>query len=195
MGRDKVVADVGGAPLAARAVAALVGAGVDPVVCVGGDAPRLGAAGLAVVPDRHPGEGPLGGVLTALHDVGVDSELLVVLAGDLADPDPLAVALVLDRLASRPGADLVVPVVGGRPQWLHAAWRRSSARAALGHAFATGMRSIHEAVSALRVVEVAIAGGGAPGRAADLDPRRFDDVDTPADLARLVHPDRDDELA
>jgi molybdopterin-guanine dinucleotide biosynthesis protein A len=73
MGRDKAFVVVDGEPMVVRVARALRGAGADEVVAVGGDEARLSALGLAHLPDDHPGEGPLGGVLTALRLVGAGS--------------------------------------------------------------------------------------------------------------------------
>ncbi|HEU5454982.1 MAG TPA: NTP transferase domain-containing protein, partial [Nocardioides sp.] len=66
MGTDKALLEVDGIPLARRVANALRAAGADPVVAVGGDLEALGALGLHAEPDLHPGEGPLGAILTAL---------------------------------------------------------------------------------------------------------------------------------
>jgi molybdopterin-guanine dinucleotide biosynthesis protein A len=65
MGRDKAHVAFGGEPMLARVAGALSGAGVDPVVVVGGDAAKAEELGLATIADGWPGEGPLGGLLTA----------------------------------------------------------------------------------------------------------------------------------
>jgi len=66
MGRDKALLPVGGVPMALRVADALRAAGADEVVAVGGDATALAALGLTVVPDDHPGAGPLAAIVTAL---------------------------------------------------------------------------------------------------------------------------------
>ena len=66
MGADKAFIAVGGVPMVLRAVTALRAAGADPVAVVGGDGPRLQGLGLSYISDRYPGEGPLGGIITAL---------------------------------------------------------------------------------------------------------------------------------
>jgi molybdopterin-guanine dinucleotide biosynthesis protein A len=66
MGRDKALLPVGGVPMALRVADALRAAGADEVVAVGGDATALAALGLTVVPDDHPGVGPLAAIVTAL---------------------------------------------------------------------------------------------------------------------------------
>jgi molybdopterin-guanine dinucleotide biosynthesis protein A/rhodanese-related sulfurtransferase len=171
MGRDKALLEVDGRPLAAIAAAALVEAGADgPVLAVGGNGAALRRLGLEPVPDRYPGEGPLGAVLTALavarHDV------VVVLACDLPGADTTAVALVVAALAATTRADVAIPVVDGWGQPLHAAWRRS-ARARVGAAFDGGERALHRALRGLTTVTVF----GVASRAVA-------DVDTPADLER-----------
>jgi len=64
-GTDKALVEVGGTVMGAVAVTALRGAGIDPVVAIGGSAgPRLN---VITVPDRWPGEGPLAALATILR--------------------------------------------------------------------------------------------------------------------------------
>src|SRR5205085_1408893 len=90
-GLQREAAAIGETDEAERVADALRAAGADPVVAIGGDEPALRALGLTVVADAHPGEGPLGGIITALEALGERAELVAVLACDLVDPDPAAI--------------------------------------------------------------------------------------------------------
>jgi molybdopterin-guanine dinucleotide biosynthesis protein A len=188
MGRDKALIEVDGRPLAARVADAVAEAGAGAVVAVGGDLAALRAAGLAAVPDDEPGAGPLVGVVTALAVAGSggatarregaapvaarpSDDIVFVAACDLVDPSPAAIAATVRALAGSEAGDVAVPLVDGRRQWVHAAWRRH-ARAPLAAAFEAGERAIHAAVAAsgMRVVDVT------------LDARAVADADAPADL-------------
>lgn len=171
MGRDKALTPLGGVPLARRVADALIEAGASPVVVVGGDAPRLAALGLTVVPDRTPGEGPLGAVITALGALEVD--IVAVLATDLVAPDPQSVRRLVAALAAS-DADVAVPTAGGRRHVHHAVWRRRCRPALLG-AFTEGERAIKRALDRLAVLEVH-----------DLDAGTLDDADDPVELARAA---------
>lgn len=150
MGRDKALVPVDGVPMARRVADALVAAGSRRVVAVGGDASALGRLGLATLPDRWPGEGPLGGLVTALHDDDPGGAVTaVVLSCDLTDPDPAAIGRTVSANAEA-GTDAAVPVVGGRHQWLHAAWDRRVA-GILADVFAAGERSLAGAAISLRI--------------------------------------------
>jgi molybdopterin-guanine dinucleotide biosynthesis protein A len=75
MGRDKALLEIGGVPLAVRAaqmMAPLVGR-----VTLIGPPERYGALGLHVAPDDEPGQGPLGGIATALRVTECDWNLVV----------------------------------------------------------------------------------------------------------------------
>jgi molybdenum cofactor guanylyltransferase len=172
MGRDKALLPLGGRALAVRVADALAAAGAGRVVAVGGDLAGLRAAGLDAVPDEAPGAGPLTGVLTALANLGATGRDVVFVGScDLVAPDRDAVRRTVAALAGAPGADAAVPVVGGRRQWLHAAWR-GRARVPLAAAFAAGERSVHGAVAraGLHVVDL------------DLPPASVADADRPGDL-------------
>ncbi len=171
MGRDKATLPVEGQAMAVRVARSLVDAGASRVCAVGGDAETLEGLGLATVPDRWPGEGPLGGLVTALQTEG-DGDLVVVLGCDLLHPDAGAVADLVSRLTAS-GADAVIPRVGGRAQWLHGVWRRRVVRL-LEDVFESGERSLFGAVSGLRVEFVEVA-----------DSTPYRDADTPEDLHGL----------
>lgn len=176
MGRDKAFIELDGKTLLDRGIDALLAGGAEPVVVVGGDAPRIAEAGYHYVPDQHPGEGPLGGIITALE--ALENDLVVVLACDLIDASPVAVSSLIAVAAD---ADVVVPVVEGRAQWLHAIWRRAALEP-LRRAFAAGERAPRRALGGLRVVEIL-----------DGSPCWYADADTPDDLpaaATVTEPDQ-----
>lgn len=165
MGTDKALIPLGPVRLVEIAVGALTDAGAGEVFIVGGDRPALESLSLRFVDDLHPGAGPLGGIITALRAAASDP--VVVLACDHIATDGVAVRSVLGALGS---ADVAVPVVDGRDQMLHAAWR-SRALAVLEQNFDRGARSVREGLEGLRV-----------SRLLDGDPCWFRDADTPDDL-------------
>jgi molybdopterin-guanine dinucleotide biosynthesis protein A len=156
MGRDKALVEIDGVAMARRVADALSAAGAGHVVAVGGDAAALARLGVETIPDRWPGEGPLGGLVTALgHESSGPSREAVVLSCDLTQPDPHAVARVVAERGHL-GCDAVVPVVDGRHQWLHAAWDRRVA-GILTDVFAAGERSVAGAALSLRIATVEVA--------------------------------------
>ena len=169
MGTDKALIVLDGRALAQRVADALVAAGARSVLAIGGDAEALTALGLDVVPDTHPGEGPLGGVLTALEARADEDALVAVLACDLVDPDPAAIRAVLAH-ARRADVDVSVPVIDGRRHLHHAVWH-TRARHSLRAAFDAGERAPRRAIASLQVGEVS-----------GIDPRHVRDVDDPAAL-------------
>ncbi len=168
MGRDKALLEVGGRPLVLRAVEALDAAGAGEVLVVGGDAPALADLGLAVVADEHPGAGPLGALVTALH--AARHEVVVLLPCDLLAPSPGAVRAVAAALDGAPEALWAAPESGGWRQLLHAAYRRTGAHH-WAAAFTAGERSLQRPAD--QVPGVLVAG---------LDPAALADADTPEDL-------------
>jgi molybdenum cofactor guanylyltransferase len=165
MGTDKALLEVDGTALAVRVAGALRAAGADPVVAIGGDLDGLGRLGLTAVADGHPGEGPLGGILTALSVT--DEDVVVVLACDLPAVDADAIRAVALALGD---ADVAAPWHGGRFELLHAAYARRG-EPTLRAAFEAGERAPHRAVAELTVVGVA-----------DLPAAALTDADTPDDL-------------
>ena len=185
MGTDKALVELQGRALASRIADALTAAGASRVVAIGGNAPALRALGLDVVSDLHPGEGPLGGIITALGCFAAETELVAVLACDLVSPDPTTIRTLVSYAASHP-VDVTAPFVDDWRHLHHAVWR-TSALDALTTAFAAGERAPRRAVAALR-----------RGDVTGLAPSTVRDADDPAELAaagrQLDADDRADPL-
>jgi molybdopterin-guanine dinucleotide biosynthesis protein A len=175
MGRDKATLPIGGVPMALRIARALAPA-LDPVVAVGRPEPELAAGGLSVVVDEHPGQGPLGGILTAF--TWSPAPLLVVVACDLVDVDAATASALVAALEADPA--LAVATAAREPgdaQPLCAAWRIELAAPVLTSAFAAGERAIRRAWSGLERVAVPV------------EPDRVRNVNAPSDVpSRHGHP-------
>ena len=167
MGRDKAFVEYAGEAMVQRVAATLRAAGCSDVVAIGGDATALAAAGLRCIPDEHPGEGPLGGVITALRHFA-DRPAVMVVACDLPLLRSATVTAVLSALAAAPEAGVALAVTD-RPQPMCAAWRPDGVNQ-LEQAFAQGERRLLTAAQRLVVAESTVP-------ATDLA-----NVNTPADL-------------
>ncbi len=130
MGRDKALIEVDGVALARRVADALIAGGCDEVLAVGGDAGALADLGLTPVPDRWAGEGPLGGLATALSEgASRGADALVLTPCDLLDPSAEVVVALLAALDDAATVDGSVDVAAGevddRVEWILSAWRPS----------------------------------------------------------------------
>ena len=146
MGRDKAFVEIDGVPMARRVADALVSAGCSPVVAIGGDADGLATLGLPVVADGWPGEGPVGGVRTALGEFP-DAAAVVVVACDTPWLEGSAVAALVRALLDDPVA-MVAVAHTDRVEPLCASWR-PSALSAVANAMDAGERRLHAVVAAL----------------------------------------------
>jgi molybdopterin-guanine dinucleotide biosynthesis protein A len=172
MGRDKALITVSSSkPLAGLVSDALVLAGASEVFSVGGDAESLSALGIRSVSDRFPGEGPLGGIITALNES--TENLVVVLACDTPQITADVPESLVRSIASDSSVDVAVITIDGRRHPLNAVWRRDRCLVVLESLFEQGERAPRVALSALKVLDVT-----------DIDPALVDDVDSPADLDR-----------
>lgn len=149
MGRDKALLDFGGRPLIEHALMLLRSLGLDPRIC--GSRPDLDRFA-PVIPDNHPGCGPLAGVEAALSASG--SELNLFLPVDLPLLPAEFVRWMIDRSAVT-SAVATIPLYGGRPQPLCAVYSRRL------------LAGIHKALAAghfkiMTAVETAAAALGEP---------------------------------
>jgi molybdenum cofactor guanylyltransferase len=173
MGRDKAFLEVDGEPMVLRVARVLADAGASRVVAVGGDAVGLQAIGMEVVPDPRQGDGPLAGIAAALH-AAAGEETVMVVACDLVDLSPAGIRTVIGALHASPDAHVAVPVIDGRPEPLHTAWRPSAGHA-VEAALDAGERAVHPLFERLTTVSVT-----------GMDPRWFANINTPADWDTLT---------
>jgi molybdopterin-guanine dinucleotide biosynthesis protein A len=164
MGVDKATVLVDAVPMARRVADVLADAGCSPVIAVGGSPQNLEVLGVAHVVDDHPGEGPLGGILTAL----AVSTPAVVLACDLPRLDA---GTIIRLMVALEGHDAAIARTD-RAEPLCAAWS-AGATAQLRACFATGERAVHRAIDGLDIAWV------------DVDSDELRNVNTPDDLNSL----------
>ena len=151
MGRDKATIPVDGVPMAARVAEVLRRAGAEPVLAVGGDQAALEALGLTWVADRHPGEGPLGGILSAFA-AARGHDLVAILATDLPDLE----ASVVRALVTGLGGHDVAVAAAEQAEPLCGVWRVVTCDAVLTGAFEQGERAVRRAMAPLDRVVVPV---------------------------------------
>lgn len=166
-GSDKARARFGDRTFLECVAAALAGAGLRPLMVIGGDPDQV-PPGFDHVPDRWPGQGPLGGTLCALLAHEGD---IVVAACDLPRLTPGAVRRLVEFATT--AEPVAVPVWKGIMQPLCALYR-PAALVSLAEDFAAGERSLLNALAHLPLREVPFD---------DADPA-LTNINTPEDLAR-----------
>ncbi len=183
MGTPKAAIEWQGSTLLARVVDA-VGRAAGRVVVVsapGQDLPAL-PAGVAVVEDARRDRGPLEAMLAGMRAAPAEAAIVFVAAVDLPFLHPAIVARIIRAVGS--DADAAVPVVGGRPQPLAAAYRIELLP--LVAELADGpTRRMGDLLGRIRVARLDEAVLLADPAVAAADPRLVGlwDLDTPADLA------------
>ena len=153
MGRTQALVEVDGVAMAVRVADALRSAGCLDVVYVGGDPAELAALGVPVIADEQPGEGPIGGVMTALRHFST-CDLVVVAACDLPFLDAESVSSLVRAGVENIEADVVVGMTT-RVEPMFAVWR-TSALPAIEHHFERGVRALHRVIDELHVARHSI---------------------------------------
>lgn len=154
MGTNKALIEVDGVPLGRRVAEALLAGGCERVVLIGGGRSESDLLWLSAVPDRWPGEGPLGGIATAVLDVQGErydhngdrvpdppDAVIVVAPCDQPDLQPELIARLVAALADAPSTVIAAAPVtpDGRRHPVPAAWRRAAGHLLL-QAFEGGER-------------------------------------------------------
>jgi molybdopterin-guanine dinucleotide biosynthesis protein A len=150
MGTDKATYEVDGLPMATRVARAAVEAGASEVLLIGGTQAKAKKLEGTWKKDAFPGEGPLGGVITALKAATHDN--VVVLSCDM----PFITSAVIGSLVN--GLTDAQATVGrtDRLNWLCAAWSKSECLTSLQSVWKRNERAVHRAAVLLDVVEVPV---------------------------------------
>jgi molybdenum cofactor guanylyltransferase len=147
-GRDKALAEIDGKPMVVRMCELL--RGVTKNVTVVSAPEKYSEFGLQIVEDRWPGEGPLGGIVTALRTTAARDkacEWNVILSCDM----PFLTMQWMEFLAGRAAkskAQVVAPKSAYGLEPLCACWRTGSA-SVLQQAFEGGVRKVTDALKRL----------------------------------------------
>ena len=138
MGMDKGLMLFNGQPLAMRIARRFENHSPD-IFVISNQAALYHPLGYPVHPDHTPGQGPLGGLFTALHLAR--QPLVAVVAVDM----PFANPTLLEHMASlaeSEAADVVIPRLNGQYEPLHAIFRRQPCLAYIDEALAAGERRV-----------------------------------------------------
>lgn len=175
-GRDKALVELGGKPMLMRMRDVLMG--VPSEVAIIGDPQEYGSFGAPCVADRWPGEGPLGGIVTALvHTRKTQPECAwnLILSCDM----PFLTGEWLNFLcesARSSEAEIVLAHSAEGPEPLCACWR-TVALPALESAFERGVRKVTDGIALLRSEVL----DGRDWKRFDYAGRLFWNMNTPAD--------------
>ena len=158
MGRTKALIDVDGRAMADRVLDAARGLGIGSLAIVGGDADELERLTAPIVADLFPGEGPVGGVLSALEHFGETAavESVLVLPCDLADVTTDALWPLVDACAGDSHSRVWVAATD-RLEPMCAVWSLG-ARAVVHERFAAGERALHRVIGELPHTTVTVDG-------------------------------------
>jgi molybdenum cofactor guanylyltransferase len=149
LGRDKALVELGGKTMLARTCELLQRITPDVTIVAGSN--KYEIAGVRIVHDCWPGEGPLGGIITALVDAGereMPAEWALIVGCDMPFLTVAWLKHIVGR-AERSNADVLVPHSAGGLEPLCACWRTSAA-SALRSAFEGGVRKISDALERVR---------------------------------------------
>jgi molybdenum cofactor guanylyltransferase len=175
MGADKALLEIEGETLLERTVRVFRTL-FDEVVVVG---PNRAITDLdaTVVPDEHPGFGPLAGLITGLSSISSDRAFVTGCDMPHLSADAIKYLLTIERS----GAEAIVPVISGIVQPLHAVYARRvlpKLRAEL----AQGGRSLISALRRLHVGWISDESFPEPNSAL----RSFTSIDTPEEWLHVV---------
>ena len=147
-GRDKALVEVGGTTMLERMIELL--RGVTKQVKLVATPGKYSAFGVETIEDQWPGEGPLGGIITALEDAAkspANGEWNLIVSCDMPFLTGEWLAFVCER-ARKSKAQVVLPHSGSGPEPLCACWQTAAA-AKLRSGFERGVRKVTEGIALL----------------------------------------------
>lgn len=150
MGKDKATFEVDGVAMANRVSQAAESAGASEILLIGGTSARAKKLNGTWKKDSFPGEGPLGGVITALKSAENDS--VVVLSCDM----PFITGAVIESLVRGLGDAQASVGRTDRLNWLCSAWSKDECLDTLQSVWKRNERAVHRAAVLLDVAEVPV---------------------------------------
>lgn len=150
MGVDKATFEVDGVAMANRVSQAATEAGAKEILLIGGTQAKAKKLVGVWKKDLYPGQGPLGGVITAVKSSSHDA--VVVLSCDM----PFITGSVISSLVQ--GLQDAQATVGrtDRLNWLCAAWSKEECLTTLQSVWKREERAVHRAAVLLDVAEVPV---------------------------------------
>jgi molybdenum cofactor guanylyltransferase len=145
----------------------------EEIVVVANDPELVGVNGWRVVFDAEPHAGVLPALLQGLETAR--GEVAIVVACDMPF---LSTGLLAEQVGRAAKADVVMPLVEGRPEPMHAVYRRVACLAAIRESLASGERRMISFLDRVRCEWLAEA----ELRRVDPELRSFFNTNTPADL-------------
>ena len=180
-GRDKALVEVGGTPMLGRMIELLRGATKQvKLVAMPG---KYSLFGVETMEDRWPGEGPLGGIITALEDAAkspAHSEWNLIVSCDMPFLTGEWLGFVCER-ATKSKAQVVLPYSPSGPEPLCACWQTAAA-SKLRSGFERGVRKVTEGIALLRAEVL----DEADWKRFDSEGRLFWNMNTAADYAEAM---------
>jgi molybdenum cofactor guanylyltransferase len=177
-GQDKACAALAGQPMLTRMCDLL--SAVTASIYIVAPPSRYEFATAPVIPDRWPGEGPLGGIITALlytSEQEPHTTWNLIISCDLPFLTPEFLTYLRD-FAQASSAQAIVPESAQGREPLCACWRTSSA-SQLQSAFESGMRRVNDALKLLNAEVL----DESHWKRFDSAGRLFWNMNTPADYA------------
>ncbi|SVB47901.1 uncharacterized protein METZ01_LOCUS200755 [marine metagenome] len=174
MGSNKALIEINGEPMVSKVAGSLNRAGVMNLKIVGGDSKAFTFLGHECLADEYPGEGPLGGIITALNYFkNKGKKHVLVVACDLPNISTDLISKMVENSLKNPKS-VVVPLVEGHLQWMHVLWP-TGVLSTLLKSFSNGVRAPWRASKDLPL-----------SRIEGIDPQVLFDVDRPEDLTQVL---------
>ena len=174
MGFDKALLEINGEPLISKVADSLNRAGVMNLMIVGGDSEAFTLLGHDCLTDEYPGEGPLGGIITALnHFKNKGKKHVLIVACDLPNISEDLISKMIEHSIQEPKS-IIVPLVEGHLQWMHVLWP-TGVLPTLLKSFSNGVRAPWRASKDLPLLRVE-----------EIDPQVLFDIDRPEDLTKVL---------
>lgn len=174
MGFNKALIEVDGEPLISRVANSINRVGIADLKIVGGDSESFELLGYECLADEYPGEGPLGGIITALNYFKTQGKKhVLIVACDLPNISEILINQILEDSLTEPKS-IVLPVVEGHLQWMHTLWP-TTVLTTLLKSFLSGVRAPWRATEGLPLLKIE-----------GVDPLVLFDVDQPEDLIKVL---------